>query len=266
MSRQLLEALNGTNRGPLRNWLDRHEGEPRVAWYPSAGSDWRDLVYLGPQNAGRQPGRPEDASEPDLFLRTDFRVNPRSRWLEQDVLYQDASTEIRVLVREELPRCRLPLDWELVCLEPSPADYGRVVFMEVAVRSRIAGDYTVLVVYAVSENTAFCAHRLKPCAARISHLVAVCYGHLEGGSRADPAWLQSVMPWLGVETLISDTLPTYGVANEEKVFRMFPELMSVEHLGFEERYDLRLLHTFDGAEWSGYETVRWWRLDPRDSP
>jgi hypothetical protein len=46
MSRQLLEHLNGNKAGQLNNFLDNFEGEPRIAWYPSAGEDFRALLYL----------------------------------------------------------------------------------------------------------------------------------------------------------------------------------------------------------------------------
>ena len=74
MSIEFLQSLNGHNRGALRNWLDRLDHEPRIAWYPSAGEDFRDLMYLQPAapargslsryyrgTAGRHP-LPEDRS------------------------------------------------------------------------------------------------------------------------------------------------------------------------------------------------------------
>ena len=46
MSRQLLEALNGGQNSRFAQELDRTSGEPRIAWYPSEGSGYRDRLYL----------------------------------------------------------------------------------------------------------------------------------------------------------------------------------------------------------------------------
>ena len=49
MNRELLLNLNGNKTGQLKKFLDVFEGEPRIAWYPSAGEDFRPLLYLHPK-------------------------------------------------------------------------------------------------------------------------------------------------------------------------------------------------------------------------
>jgi hypothetical protein len=45
MSRKLLLELNGGCHGAFHKWLDQLKREPPIAWYPSAGEDFRDLLY-----------------------------------------------------------------------------------------------------------------------------------------------------------------------------------------------------------------------------
>jgi len=37
--------LNENKNGRLLSWLNRFDGDPRIAWYPSVGQDFRDLLY-----------------------------------------------------------------------------------------------------------------------------------------------------------------------------------------------------------------------------
>ena len=72
MSIQLLTELNGSKKGALKKFIDTFKGEPRIAWYPSAGVDFRALLYLSPQYAASDPVDVEEPQTPDIFLFTDY--------------------------------------------------------------------------------------------------------------------------------------------------------------------------------------------------
>ena len=55
MSKELLYNLNGNRTGEFKKFLDGINGEPRIAWYPSAGEDFRALIYLDPSYSKINP-------------------------------------------------------------------------------------------------------------------------------------------------------------------------------------------------------------------
>ena len=46
MSIELLKFLNGNNNGLLKAFIDKVGDNPNIAWYPSAGTDFKPLLYL----------------------------------------------------------------------------------------------------------------------------------------------------------------------------------------------------------------------------
>ncbi len=46
MSIDLLKHFNGNKVGEFKKLIDSFTEEPRIAWYPSAGQDFRALIYL----------------------------------------------------------------------------------------------------------------------------------------------------------------------------------------------------------------------------
>lgn len=94
MSRQLLSALNGDRTGELNKFLDTFEGEPRIAWYPSAGEDFRALMYLHPNFSKSNEAKGEEPSPPDIFLYTDYFPWRNSAFLDTRTIYADSRTVI----------------------------------------------------------------------------------------------------------------------------------------------------------------------------
>lgn len=255
-ARDLLSALAGRRPNALRRWLENHPGEPRVAWYPSAGADLRDLLYL---NAGFRvhcPARGEEPAAPDLFLHTDYCVAGADDFLDHRLVHLDERTRISVTVIEELPRLQLPFYGEIVAFGRNRVT-DRVVFMELEVVSHRLGMFRVPVVYAFVENAAFCARALLPHAARISHVVQVCYGHGLGGGRAGPEWVRRQLGRLGAEVFVTDPHDVTDCYHEE-VYGFFPELEAPLMNTVEWEAIRELPH----ASWGGYGSVKWRRVPP----
>lgn len=251
MSRSLLLHLNGNTNGRLLSWLNRFDGDPRIAWYPSAGQDFRDLLYLSPQYARDFPGSEPDPRCPDLFIHTDYFPWSHSAFLDSPLLHRDGRTSVRVSHIEELPRLDLPLDAEIVHFPEGSDATGRVVFMELEVASDLLGSFTVPLIYAFVENAAFCAQTLLPNQAAISHVVHVRYGGGCGGGSASGIWLLNVLRQLNCECLISDG-HYYRQRGDERAWQLYPQLRGdgVAHPG-------KTIRIVRGEAWSCHGDVSW---------
>src|SRR5271157_4235922 len=161
MSKKLLYTLNGEKTGAFCKWLDSFKGEPRIAWYPSAGEDFRDLLYLNRKYSEINPPSSPEPPPPDIFLHTDYFPHSSSTFLDSRIIHSENRTTITVKSIEELPRCDLPLDPKIVDLQGSIAT-GRVVFLEIDVQSNVLGSFSCPVLYVFAENAAFCAERVLP--------------------------------------------------------------------------------------------------------
>ena len=94
MSRELLLNLNGNNKGEFQKFLDKVKGEPRIAWYPSAGEDFRALLYLDPSYSRINPASVLEPQSPDIFLFTDYYPWKYSRFLDDRTIYSDSRTTV----------------------------------------------------------------------------------------------------------------------------------------------------------------------------
>jgi hypothetical protein len=74
MSLQLLKLINNGNSGPFSQWINEHP-DPRIAWYPAAGTDFAPLFYLSEQFYTENPELFAKGvsvpREPEIFILTD---------------------------------------------------------------------------------------------------------------------------------------------------------------------------------------------------
>lgn len=255
MSLKFLEEINGGKSGQFREWLTGRTEDPRICWYPSAGQDFRDLLYLSSAYSSEYPGERPDPEPPELFLHTDYFPWTGSSFLDTRTIHLDSSTKVTVESIEQLPRCELPLDEQIVDFPRGSIATGRVIFMWVLVESHQLGERRVPVVYAFVENAAFCSRIMLPGEARISHLVHVRYGGgCGGGGQTTGAWMLSVLDRLGVECLVTDGHLHDG-RGEPRVRELFPELS-----GEFDRDRLLNIRTVDSAAWSNHGDVNWYKV------
>lgn len=259
-NRAFLTYLAGPRWNALHAWLAAHPGEPRLAWYPSAGADFRDLLYLHRDYREHRPGLPGEPAAPDLFLHTDYCVLGVPDFLDQPLLHEDDRCRVTVERIQELPPPGVPFHGELVAFDANHAT-GRMVFLELAVWSDRLGQFRVPVVYAFVENAAFCARCLLRGGARVSHVVQVRYGHGLGGGRTGPEWVRRQLPRLGAEVFVTDAAEENDSANE-KVYARFPALIAdpVESAAWP------VLRQLPQSSWDGYGAVRWRRVPPGVGP
>ncbi len=222
MSRRLLQALNGNNTGKLAEYLKTLDRDPRIAWYPSSGEDFRDLLFLhksyNDENiSGKVPEPPE------FFIHTDYFPWSTSTFLDTPIIHDDHRTKITVTALEELPGLNLPLDKEIVAFDGSHAT-GKVLYLELQVESNRFGSFTARLIYAFVENEAFCARVALPNAGRLSHVVRVVYGSGFGGGYATGIWLQNILPRVGCEVFVTDDRHYSWSRGDIEAVRLYPEL------------------------------------------
>ncbi len=252
MSRQLLEKMNGTKTGTFRKWLDSFTGEPRIAWYPSAGEDFRDLLYLHPNYSTINSASKTDPQPPDIFLHTDYYPWETSRFLDNKNIHIDDRTKVTVQTIEELPRCDLPLDDKIVDFPEGSLATGRVLFLMIKIQSNVLGEFTYPVLYAFSENAAFCAEKILPHNGKLSHIVHVRFGGgLGGGGKSTGVWLLNILRKLECEVFVTDSHYSQG-AGDKRIYQIYPSLC-----GDEDENQLKQIRMINSEQWSDHGDVTW---------
>lgn len=250
MNKSFLRSfLQGRNSGPFKEWLDSFEGEPRIAWYPSAGEDFRALVFLDPKYTRNPPTRPLPAP-PDFFLYTDYHPYIDFLPLADGILYKDTRSTVHADVIEELPPIQLPLHDQVVVFPQSADKAGRVFFIRIRHENNDPGTVEYPVLYVVAENESFCFERLLPSRVAISHIINVRYGHGFGGSRVSGAWLPHILEPLGCEVFISDGRH-HETHDVHTIFGLYPNYTPAEIPA------LQKVREIPGPSWSNHGDVIW---------
>jgi hypothetical protein len=201
MSKKLLSNLNGNKTGHLKKFIDEFNGEPRIAWYPSAGVDFRPLLYLHPKFSELYPTTGQEPPAPDLFLFTDY--NPFLN-LTNKTIHTSQKTILQIEYIEELPRLNLPIHVGKIIDCPGSILTDRSIFLKIKVISDRLGTFIYHVLYSFAENEAFFCNKLIPNKATITHIIRVNYGNSLGGGLASGAWLLNVLKDLNCELFITD--------------------------------------------------------------
>ncbi|HOX75965.1 MAG TPA: class I SAM-dependent methyltransferase [Bacteroidales bacterium] len=254
MSLQLLKSLNGGKTGRLWTFIKEYEGskEPRICWYPSAGTDFRALMYLHPRYAELNPGSEPDPAPPDIFLFTDYFPWQYSDFLDNNIIYYDDRTSVKVDHIEELPRLHTTLHPELLHFPEGSQATNRAVFLNVRVNSNRLGSMSYPVIYAFAENESFCAEKMIPENAVISHIIHIRYGGgCGGGGTASGIWILNVLTRLKCELFVSDG-HFYMQRGDEFAMQTY---LSLTKNGSEPEF--RELRKIPGLAWSGHGDVTW---------
>lgn len=271
MSLKWLKKLNHGNSGLLADFISSFgDREPRICWYPSAGHDLRDLVYLSREFHRFCPPTADKAERieqvPDLFVHTDYWIGA-DLWFAQDignglvgstdkVIFEDDKTTIGILALERLPDLPLPRSRDLVHFPEGGALSNRVYFLELEATSG-ARKIRANLLYAFVENLAFCRDVLLPNQVKVAEIIHNRFGGGFGGGHARGGWLLHVLEALGCEIFITDGRHLEWSDGDRAAM---DQLIAAGHCQPAGRTPVfgRAFREIDGRLWSGYgDKVEW---------
>lgn len=255
MSKQLLKHLNGTRFGKLKEFIENFDGEPKIAWYPSAGEDLGGLRFLHPNFLNKYPGSQLDPAPPDIFLFTDYFPWQNSTFLDSRLIDAGNRTYIHVEHIEELPKLYLkPLHWELVDFPEGSIATDRAIYLEIKIDDFELGAMHFKVIYAFAENETFFCKKMLPNNAKISHVIHKRYGGSGGGGgKTWGAWLMHALKLMKCEMYISDNHRPWLPADDFVLESCndIPKTANVELLS---------IRKMDKAKWNACDDVDWYMV------
>lgn len=193
----------------LNSLLTERMRDHVCAWYPSAGNDCRDLLYL----CGEYPGI---SFMPDLFIHTDA-LPPE--FVNGGEAYRDKHTAVTArLVREydHLPKQeKMFAHWQ--------KNSGYTAEYRMKIESDRFGIFERSLLYAVCENEFFAANLLVPNRIALDTVCHVRYGSSLGGATNSGAWILSALKILHVKHFLSDPHRQQR-SPDFSVLRQFPQL------------------------------------------
>jgi hypothetical protein len=256
MSYEFLNQLAGSRSPLFRGWIDATPCEPRIAWYPSCGADFRDIVYLSSAFGRSSPPSEPEPAPPDLFIHTDYHssITGRVDFRPGADLYVGRGSRLTIIEHEELDRLDLPPVSRCSATFPDAArGLGSAHFMKVSFMTPDFGTIAATLLFISAENAAFCETVLLRHRTLISHVVQVRYGHGFGFAYCGPAWLLNVLPRLRTEVLVSDGHHTN--LDKERLRDLFLEMPALK--GPCSAAGLRSVRTLPGVHWSDHGDVQW---------
>ncbi|TNF27992.1 MAG: hypothetical protein EP329_18590 [Deltaproteobacteria bacterium] len=257
MSLDLLESLNGSQRGAFHQFLSTRDRPPRISWYPSAGEDFRDILYLSSAYAASTDS---PVPAPDIYLHSDYFPWTGSRFLDRLSMHDDGRTAIDVSVIEELPRLDLPLDERIVDFPKGSIATGRVIYLELRVRSTELGKYPARCLYVFAENEAFCGKMILPNKGMLSHVIHVRYGGgAGGGGKASGIWLKNVLGRLGCEFFLTDDHAQLQ-SGDAAALEIYPALCP-----HGPEPSLTPIRVTPSDSWSRHGDVTWYAVGPKSA-
>jgi len=254
--------------------LKKHK---RICWYPSAGADFRELLFLSKQYIDIH-NVPVDKNElPDLFILTD--CNPNDYFIDKNsgmteinklnnfdydtagVLYcsYDRHTCIKHNGFNQIECIDLPFDGRLVSLDFSN-NYGKAFFTKASIFSDTLGHWTVDIVYVIIENTAFVFDYLLKNNVLIDYVVRVRYGDNFGGSNVCGDWMLKVLHMLKSKYFLSTeiTSSNFDLARSIDLFNYSNETIDTAYLN---EYKLNQIYKVKSDSWSKQGDIYWYKLN-----
>ncbi len=165
-----------------------------VLWYPSAGNDFRDLIFC----SGEYPGI---NSTPELFVHTDCM--PDFDLDTPGVVHKDPYTTVALYKEREFDRLTVP---QMEFAHWKSQEAGRMILYRVEMISDRFGKIERPLIYVVCENEWFAAEFLIPNRIAVETVCRVRYGSGFGGAATSGAWLLNVLKILRTRCFISDPL------------------------------------------------------------
>lgn len=249
----------------MRTVLEAIKPYKHICWYPSAGRDFRSLLFISDWYCNKFNLPKDEGQEmPDLYVFTDYVGFPV--WYREDYeregkgflkpgfclvdnAYYSNSTKITVKAVERLRDLNLSFDRELADFDNNSL-YNSAFLMEVEVESMLEGvvtKYGTTVLYVMALNEAFYQEFILPNQIRMEYQVIVRYGEgMFGGARLHPAWIIKSYKDLETRYLISEVDYVTEAAKKDESGMPGPSLERI--------------HTINGKQWSQHDEIGWYKI------
>jgi hypothetical protein len=216
-------------------------------------------MYLHPRISEIYPASKPAPPPPEIFIHTDYFPYSNSTFLESRTVFSDDRTRISIGSIEELAQCRLPVDEQICDFPHNGRSTGRVVFFQASVESHRLGEFSYPVLYVFAENAAFCANKILPSNARLSHIVHVRFGGgLGGGGKSSGIWLLNVLKKVSCECFVSDDHYSRQ-RGDNRIYELFPTLRRPSSKRREQSVLSRMdkIRVVPSRSWSDHGDVSW---------
>lgn len=206
----------------LQNYLQKFSS---ICWYPSAGFDYREMLYLTKSYANRINW--DEDQFPDCFVLTDyiaFSCNPlfKTTLCHDVILFQDEETKIVAKNGTELSKLNVSYNQDFVVFRRDE-NYGRVIAADIEIQSTVLGNMKTKAIFAVAENTSFAIEFLIRNNIHIDYVLRVRYGHMLGGGNSNGMFLKRILNDLNARYFLSDA--NYSSDKDCVAFDVYGELL-----------------------------------------
>lgn len=223
--------------------------ENRLCYYPSAGEDCSDLLWVRPEHL--PTGEKKEYELPSLYLHTDyFPWQTKFNFHPGKILHDTSKGKVTVKTVEQLTTLDLPLNKKLVAFPKKSENYGNCFLMEVDVdfKNGRNPEQTKLL-YCFAENEAFTAMVLLENKIAVDYVCLVGYGFSFGGAKNRGAWLTATLERFKTQCFITDS-DLQWVSDDYEAANCYPIL---------DRPPIVTGDTFSRklGQWATWRQVRW---------
>jgi hypothetical protein len=232
--KSILKAVHSQDEFLLDDLQTQIGEQPNIAWYPSAGLDFRDLMEVN-----------RTQIDPDVFFHTDYNSN----WLQLNcgVVFKDESTSVSIERITELKfrsKVNYIINPEYVDFPNDAPQVPKIFLLDVKLESKF-GEINKPVIYFFMENINFLDEVLLHFKISLSHLIKVREGCGMGGNRKSISLAYAFLGNLNVQFLLVD--------NEEHTDKELIKTIALKHKIAFRKYELRnAAQRRNIANWSDY--------------
>jgi len=242
----LFSLLTPKNKIVYNEFINSLPDNIKLLWYPSAGEDFRDLLFTHEKYEHKME------QMPDLYIHSDYYPWEQSKFLDNRIVYKDGKTEINVVEISELTFNKKDISFELdkrvVDFPEGSKASGKVCLLKLTFKSDVLGVFEKYVLYFFFENTNFLKEIIFKNNLKISHLVTIRDGAgLGGGGRVNMKFLEFYLGLFETQYLLTDNFGRERAGFE--LIRDDNEL--VENYNLPENKPVILIGIKD-LHWSGY--------------
>ena len=207
--------------------------DPNIAWYPSAGLDFRDLIEVN-----------RTSIKPDLHIHTDYHIRKE---LKVGEIFNYERTKVSIKNIEEL-KFKKSINYYvnpafISCPEVS-ARKPLIFLLDVLVESNNAAIERP-VIFINMENINFLDEILLKEQLRISHLIKICEGCGMGGNRKSISIVYAFFCDLSIKYLLVDH-------EEHTDFELIHHLANKHNLQLKNYHLRNISQKRNIADWSGF--------------